>query len=274
MLRNKADIVVAVETFLRDECVTSCDRIPGYCHWVRRDRTTGQGGGVAVCHREGLQLQLLSVQAPEELEAMFFRLLLADKSAVLLCTIYRPPRQGGAPLTFLIDELDSIMAAHACQNIAVVGDMNQHLVSRAFTELTVIHGLTNHVTFSTHVRGCSLDPVLTDLPRDSVHCQQLNRIGSSDHNAVFSHFGLNPASEESSQRTIWLWDKTEWPVLKHILAATEWPTLFSGNVDEDAAAFTTTLLAVQTQHVPHREYRAEPRDQPWFGLGEMPRYQM
>ena len=54
VLRNKADIVVAVETFLNDTCVTSCDRIPGYSHWARRDHTSGQEGGVNVWYQEGL----------------------------------------------------------------------------------------------------------------------------------------------------------------------------------------------------------------------------
>ena len=90
VLRNKADIVVAVETFLNDICVTSCDRIPGYSHWVRRDRTSVQGGDVTVWYQEDLQLQQLSVTAPEEMDAMFFRLLLTDKTAVLLCALYRP----------------------------------------------------------------------------------------------------------------------------------------------------------------------------------------
>lgn len=67
-----------------------------YCHWMRWDRAIGQGGGVTVCHREDLQVQLLSVQSPEDLETLFFCLLLADKSGILLCTIYRPARQGEA----------------------------------------------------------------------------------------------------------------------------------------------------------------------------------
>lgn len=53
ILRN---IVLAVETLLNGTCFTTCDRIPGYTHWVRKDRTAGQGGGIALCHREGLQL--------------------------------------------------------------------------------------------------------------------------------------------------------------------------------------------------------------------------
>ena len=264
-LRHGADVVVAVETFLNDDCVTTCDRIPGYCHWVRRDRANGQGGGIGLCHREGLQIQQLPVLVPEELEVMFFRLLLADRSAVLLCALYRPQWQGGAPLTFLTDQLDGIMAAHDCQNTVIVGDLNQHLVSRAFTELTVVHGLTNHVTFATHQHGASLDPVLTDLPADSVLCQQLHRIGSSDHNAVLSEIGLNPACEGGSQRTIWLWEHADWQAMKLTLATTDWTTTFTGDVDQNATALTNLLLAAQSRHVPHRTYRAEPRDQPWFG---------
>ena len=72
VLRNKADIVVAVETFFNDICVTSCDRIPNYSHWVRRDRTGGQGAGVTVWYQEGLQLQQLFIPASEEMEAMSF----------------------------------------------------------------------------------------------------------------------------------------------------------------------------------------------------------
>lgn len=43
---------------------------------------------------------------------------------------------------------DYIMAANNCQNTIIVGDLNQHLVMRVFTELTVVHGLFNHVDFA------------------------------------------------------------------------------------------------------------------------------
>ena len=94
------------------------------------------------------------------------------------------------------------MATHGCQNTVIVGDLNQHIVHRDFTELTVIHGLTNHINFPIHIHGTSLDPVLIDLPSDSVQCYQLNKIGSSDHNAVFCELRLNTAYEEGSKRTI------------------------------------------------------------------------
>ena len=144
VLKHHVDVVVTVETFLDDSCVTTCDRIPGYSHWARRDRHGGRGGGIAVCHRDGLQIETLPIDVPDVLEILFLRIILADRSAVLLCAAYRPQWQGSAPLTYLTDHLDDIMAAHNCQNVVIVGDLNQHLVMRAFTELH------NHVDFPTH----------------------------------------------------------------------------------------------------------------------------
>ncbi|MPC08212.1 hypothetical protein E2C01_000789 [Portunus trituberculatus] len=48
---------------------------------------------------------------------------------------------GSESLTYLINYLDGTIAAHTCQNVAIIGDLNQHLVMRAFTELTVVQGL-------------------------------------------------------------------------------------------------------------------------------------
>ncbi|MPC49247.1 hypothetical protein E2C01_043044 [Portunus trituberculatus] len=51
----------------------------------------------------------------------FFRLLLADKTAVLLCPLYHPQWQNSVPLSFLTEQqLDTIMATHSCQNAIIV----------------------------------------------------------------------------------------------------------------------------------------------------------
>lgn len=58
------------------------------------------------------------------------------------------------------------MAAHNCQNVVTGGDLNQHIVRKAFAELTVVQELNNHADFPTHERGGSLDHVLLDLAGD------------------------------------------------------------------------------------------------------------
>ncbi|MPC26567.1 hypothetical protein E2C01_019709 [Portunus trituberculatus] len=95
---------------------------------------------------------------------MFFRLLLSDKTALLLYSLLRLQWQNTAILSFLMDELATIMASHSCQIAIIVGDLDEKLVSRAFTWLTTVRSLTNYVNFITHVRGAFLDPVLTDIP--------------------------------------------------------------------------------------------------------------
>lgn len=264
-LTQHADIVVAVETFLDDSCVTTCDKITGYSHWTRRDRHGGQGGGLAVCHREGLQIDFLTVNTPDVLEIMFLRALLEDRGALLLCVMYRPQWQGSEPLTYLTDNLDDIMATHHCQNVVVVGDLNQHLVMRAFTELTVVQGLHNHVDFPTHQRGGSLDPVLTDLAGGSVRCRPLDFVGTSDHLAILSTLTLAPAREEERRRTIWLWDRADWGEIRRALRELPWDTVLTGDPHHDVNTFTTILLNLQQEHVPHRSYTTNPKDQPWFG---------
>ena len=110
------------------------------------------------------------------------------------------------------------MVTNDCQNTVMVDDLIQHLGHMVFTKLTVVHGLTNHVNFATHIHGASLDTDFTDLPDDSVQCYQLNRVGSSDHNAVFCELGLNTAYEKGSQRIIWLWDLADLQMIKQALS--------------------------------------------------------
>ena len=151
---------------------------------MRRDRHGGQGGGLVECDREDLHIDALTVITPDAMETMFFHIILADRGALLLSVMYRPQWQGSEPLTYLTNNLDNIMAAHNCQNVVIVGDLNHNIVNGTFTELTVVQGLHNHVDFPTHRRGSSLDPVLTDLAGDSVQCHPLDFMGSSDLFAV------------------------------------------------------------------------------------------
>ena len=74
----------------------------------------------------------------------------------------------------------------------IVGDMNQNIIMRSFDNFLNVFGLSNHVTFATHLSGSSLDPVITDLPDSMVSCQPLGYVGSSDHQVVFTKLNTSP----------------------------------------------------------------------------------
>ncbi|XP_063875034.1 uncharacterized protein LOC135108190 [Scylla paramamosain] len=265
VLRHDAGAVVVTETWLNGEVEPSFGKIGGYTHWARRDRRNRAGGGVAVCFREGVQAQQLDVDTPPQLEVMFFRVVLANHSALLLCAMYRPPRQGPDSLMYLKEALDVLLVTHRCQHFLLVGDLNHHVEHDAYENLLTVQGLKDHVTFPTHERGGTLDPVISDLEEDTLSCHQLGLVGSSNHHAVLTQVDMGVARDEATTRTVWLWDRADWGSLCRDLRRTDWPSILQGGAEVQARAFTSHLLALQEQHVPHREFVARPTDQPWFG---------
>uniref|UniRef100_A0A0P4VTV9 Reverse transcriptase domain-containing protein n=1 Tax=Scylla olivacea TaxID=85551 RepID=A0A0P4VTV9_SCYOL len=76
---------------------------------------------------------------------------------------------------------------------------------------------------------------------------------------------MGVAHDDATTRTVWLWDRADWGSLRRDLRRTDWPSILQGGAEVQARAFTSRLLALQEQHVPHRELVARPTDQPWFG---------
>ena len=54
-----------------------------------------------------------------------------------------------------------------------------------------------------HISGYSLDPVVTDLPPDTVQCEPLDFVGTSDHAAVLTKVHFRRPREERYTRTLW-----------------------------------------------------------------------
>ena len=44
----------------------------------------------------------------------------------------------------------------------------------------------DYVSFHTHIRGGTLDPIITDIQEGAVECHQLRTMSSSDHYAVLT----------------------------------------------------------------------------------------
>ena len=63
----------------------------------------------------------------------------------------------------------------------------------AFNSFMAVQRLENHLSFPTHERGGSLDPVLTHIPHSNILCQQLGMVGTLDHHAVLTGIKLDIA---------------------------------------------------------------------------------
>ena len=54
-----------------------------------------------MCLKEGVQAHRLEIETPPLTEAMFLRVVMANGTGLLIFALYRPPRQGPAPIDFL-----------------------------------------------------------------------------------------------------------------------------------------------------------------------------
>ena len=139
-----------------------------------------------------MQAQHLDVDTLPQMEMMFFRAVLEDCSALLLCARYHSSPQGPASLQYLPETLDELMLVYCCRHVMVVGHLNHHLEQGAYENLLTVQGLTDHVTFPLQERGGTLDTVLSDL-QDTLRCHHLGLVCSSDHHAVLTQVDLGVA---------------------------------------------------------------------------------
>ena len=111
-----------------------------------------------------------------------------------ISAVYRPPPSpaNGLTLSLIWEEFNCVMnnQAPGLGQHVIMGGFNFHMDADAgssthFRELLEIHGLQQHVTESTHVRGHILDLVITHIDADSISESLIDDPGISDHSAVF-----------------------------------------------------------------------------------------
>ncbi|MPC53256.1 hypothetical protein E2C01_047145 [Portunus trituberculatus] len=101
--RNRAYIVFVCETFLDGSVTQNYGRVRGYSTWTRKDRST-QGGGVAFCYKENLNIQVLEPSVPVPRDSKLLGLEVGEKNgqnilcssdhmAVLTKVHFRKPRE-------------------------------------------------------------------------------------------------------------------------------------------------------------------------------------
>ena len=123
---------------------------------------------------------------------------------------------------------------HCCSHVFTVGDLNHQLEQAPYESLLGAQGLTDHVSFPTHVRGGTLDPAITDMQEGAAECHQLGTVGSSDYYTVLTQVHLSVARDEVTTLSVWLWEQADWPPLFQALHLMDLCTLLSGRAEHKA----------------------------------------
>jgi hypothetical protein len=194
LIDNDIDLCVLTETWLKpgdsDQRIISDMTPPGYkLHHVPRN---GRGGGIAVLLRSSF-----SVTPQDSFNAVSFesmRLAIKIKSVTIhLVVIYRVPpskknglhsNQFHQEFCDMVDHLSTLKG-----NILIAGDFNIHwdkTESREMIELAEFiesHNLQQHIQDPTHIKGHTIDLIITRSDESLIKSVSVDTL-FSDHHAV------------------------------------------------------------------------------------------
>lgn len=121
------------------------------------------------------------------------------------------PRQRGASLDFLTEQVNALLTRPRCRRVLVLGDLNQHMEGVANDHPLTVHGLAHRVPFPSHERGATLG---LGLGEGRYTCHQLVPVGSPDHHVILTRANVGVARDDPTFHTICLWGRADWPGLK------------------------------------------------------------
>ena len=182
---TKCSVISISETKLDETIQDEEIKIQGY-NLIRKDRNRN-GGGVACYVRNDIYFNIRE-ELIDDMESIFFDILLPKSKPILVGVIYRPPNQ----LNFLnnfSDKLNSIFNINL-QEIHILGDFNidkKSPLAKQYKEICCLHGLKQLINSPTRITvntSTILDHILTNS-KEKVSNSGVIDISLSDHQMIF-----------------------------------------------------------------------------------------
>ena len=169
ILDCNSDIVFLTETWLQtdENAITAEIKTYGYelLHDRRKDRVKELGGGVGVLIKNNMSAKQRKVKHYSSFEHTVVQIRLCNKKLFFAITVYR--LQEVAASTFFDDFTDLLNDyAITSEHFIIAGDFNIHMEtndvnSKKMKDLMDVYDLKQHVGVPTHIKGHTLDLVIT-----------------------------------------------------------------------------------------------------------------
>jgi len=179
-------VVISVSETKLDETIQDEEiSIHGY-NLIRKDRTRN-GGGVACFIRSDIHFNNRE-ELVDDMESIFFDILLPKSKPILIGILYRPPSQPNF-LNNLSEKLN-IISNNNNQEIYLLGDINidkKSPLAKQYNEICSLHGLKQLINSPTRITvntATILDHILT-TSKEKVSDSGVVDISLSDHQMVF-----------------------------------------------------------------------------------------
>jgi len=178
-------VLISISETKLDETIQDEEiKIQGY-NLIRNDRNRN-GGGVACYVREDIHFNIRE-ELSDEIESIFFDILLPKSKPILVGVLYRPANQFNF-LNKFSDKLNSIMDNF--QELYILGDINidkKSPLAKQYNEICCFHGLKQLIKSPTRITvntSTTLDHILTNS-KEKVSESGVIDISLSDHQMIF-----------------------------------------------------------------------------------------
>ena len=261
----KPDFIFVTECWCNDQISDAFLSLTGYELQQRLDRADtagGRGGGIVIYTKIGLETLTLDKQVDFEQYGVF------KAEDVTFYVIYRPPN-GGQPS---IDGLSELIQ-NAGKASVLVGDFN---VPEIDWELGTSGGRTRNllaaadeammeqmVDFPTHIRGNTLDLILTNIPERISDVEDIGRLGHSDHVMLMAKVEVSSKSATQGKEQL-DWARADWDSMRDRVAEVDWGRELEGVETEEAwSIFKEKIHQAVRDTVPVRK-RRNPNRPAWL----------
>ena len=238
--------------------------------FLREDRSSKTGGGVAVLCRSSLKPKLIQTEQHSTFEHIAISLS-SDKSALRLVSLYRPP---SSPTPLFLEQFSNFLEQMCLggSDIVIAGDLNikwdepENSFTRRYSELLTAFGLSQNVKDPTHVKSHILDHIIS---RDTDNLKLSNtRIGDlvSDHYLVYTCISATLPLIENEQMCYRKIKDIDMQSFQNDLKSTH---VFNNYEDCDldtlVRAYDADLRAILDKHAPLiKRRRTLPKREPWY----------
>ena len=276
------DIITLSETWLDNSFPNELLSINGFQLPLRKDRETGQGGGVALYVKNNLPCRRCTDLEAAGSECIWAEIT-TNTGKLLIGVYYRPPGQSAADKDIFLDDLSHSISAAIELNpkiLLITGDFNDRcqqwdsahtdseLGQRLFDLLTKnsLHQLISEPTRVSEYSETLLDLMITDSPGYVLNSGVLSPISTSDHSVVFCSFLMTHFKDRPFKRSVWDYKRANFDDLNNTLNNAPWDTGLAvfDSINDSVSYWSDLFLDTCKQFIPFREVTIRPKDKPWI----------
>ena len=238
------------------------------------------GGGVLIAVRSNIDASFKRLSVRKGAEMLAVEITIGNNKYVF-CTVYRVGTLGKQNHESVIQSIKSFYQGRCLKKVFMIGDFNlssivwplndnssssTDRIERLFVESFNELGLYQCVTDPTHIKGKTLDllltnqkPIVTDIEVEK-HAQ----ICKSDHYPISFKVNVKTKNKIPPKRKIYNFKRANWDQLNRDLREVPWSALIDCTDPESAwKNFKTVLFALIDKHIPKISIKND-FTAPWF----------